>query len=104
LGNSLGTGSRLDAPQNVVADFVLLELDLGITFLEVAKTTRELGHAHRSISHAVTALRTADRFLAAIRPYALNSDAIEQRRKELIRRYRSVVEERSVLPKAVPFR
>jgi hypothetical protein len=75
--------------QQVIADTVCTELDLGMTFLDVAQNTRDPRHAWQSVKNAITALRTANRFLAKIQSTA-NIDAIRQRREELAKRLRAI--------------
>jgi hypothetical protein len=75
--------------QQVIADTVCIEIDLGMTFLDVAENTRDPRHAWQSVKNAITALRTANRFLARIQPTA-NIDAIRQRREELAKRLRAI--------------
>src|SRR5215469_2544825 len=72
--------------QQALADTVLIELELGLTFLDVAANTRQRKHAQRSVNHAITALRTANKFLPQIQPGIADLDLIEQRRKQLARR------------------
>ena len=75
--------------QQVIVDTVCIELDLGMTFLDVAENTRDPKHAWQSVKNAITALRTANQFLARIQPTA-NIDAIRQRREELAKRLRAI--------------
>lgn len=72
--------------QQALADTVLIELELGLTFLDVAANTRERKHAQQSVNHAITALRTANRFLSQIQPGTADLNLIEQRRKQLASR------------------
>jgi len=77
--------------QQAVAQSVLTELELGITFLDVAANTGDARRARQNIKNAIIALRTADRFLLEISPDR-NSDAIQQRRKQLAERLHAITD------------
>ncbi|MBV8307417.1 MAG: hypothetical protein JO203_07110 [Gammaproteobacteria bacterium] len=69
------------------ADFVRTELDVGLTFLEVAATSQDRARRHRCVCVAIAALRAACRFSGA----ALINDAeIHQLREQLRERLRQV--------------
>lgn len=73
--------------QQAVADSVLTELELGLTFLDVAETSTSRQHRRQSIEHAATALRTADKFLSGVPADTLKYvDGIRERRIELAQR------------------
>ena len=75
--------------QQALAATVLTELELGMTFLDVAENTRDRKHSLQSIRNAITALRTADKFLSEIYP-GTNIDGIKQRRRQLAERLRAI--------------
>ena len=77
--------------QRLIAESVLTEIELGLTFLDAADATEDNRHAQKSISRAITALRTADRFLSTIQPSAINLNSIQQRREQLAQRLRASV-------------
>jgi len=52
----------------------MTELDAGVTFLEVARTTKNEATAQRNREHALEAYQTVQRFLPRVRP-----DAVQQR-------------------------
>jgi hypothetical protein len=81
--NATGTVDELQA---TVAEFILTELELGLTFLDIAETTADREHARLSVDHATTALRTADRFLSQVQPGTVNLGAIGLRRELLAER------------------
>jgi len=74
--------------RQALLEMVVTELDLGLTFLDVAATTTDGKHARKSIGNAIIALRTADRFLSELSPDTRNLDAIKQRREILAMRLR----------------
>lgn len=78
-----------DLHQTLV-EAVLTELELGLTFLDVAATTADRQHARTAVRHAITALRTAERFLAKLRPNTNDADVIHQRHEQLAQRLRAI--------------
>lgn len=76
--------------QQALADTVRLELELGLTFLDVAANTKDPKHAWRSVRNAITALKTADRFMLQIQPNTIDVAAMRQQRKELVQRLRAI--------------
>jgi len=82
-------GVTVARAQQVIAECVLTELELGITFLDVAENTSDPEHARQSVKNAIIALRTANRFFSEIQPGA-NLDGIEQRRRQLAERLRAI--------------
>jgi len=82
-------GVTLAEAQQAIADTDCTELELGMTFLDVAASTGNRKRALQSIRNAITALRTADRFLSRIRP-GPKIHAIHQRRERLADRLRAI--------------
>jgi len=80
--------------QRLQAQFIRTELELGATFLDCAKHARG-ARAHGSIRNALVTLRTANRYLAS-QPRLDDSDRNEiyQRRNELRRRLREILNQR----------
>jgi len=74
--------------RQALAAMVFTELELGLTFLDVAATTTNGRHVHRSVSNAITALRTADRLLSMLSPETIELEALRQRRERLAVRLR----------------
>jgi hypothetical protein len=74
--------------QQALGASILTELELGLTFLDVAETTTDRKHARRSLDNAITALRTADRMLSTVQADTVDLDAVAQHRAELARRLR----------------
>jgi HpcH/HpaI aldolase/citrate lyase family len=72
--------------QHIQADYVRVELELGLTFLDIAEATREAETARRCIHHAITALRTANHFLAGIRVNTGDNAILYQYPNELRKR------------------
>ena len=75
--------------QQALAESILTELQLGLTFLDVAETTRDHKHALRSVENAITALRTADRFLSTVPPETVDLDVLRESRRQLSQRLRT---------------
>ena len=74
--------------RQTLMEMVFTELDLGLTFLDVAATTTDTDHAHRCVGNAIVALRTADKFLSELSPEARSLDTIRERREQLALRLR----------------
>ena len=79
----------LTEAQRVIAESILTELELGMTFLDVAQNTKDRKHALRSVRNAITAARTADAFLRRIHP-TTKIDEIHKRREQLAERLRAI--------------
>ena len=77
--------------QQAIAETIVTELELGMTFLDVAETTRVRRHAWQSIRNAITALRSANRFLSEIEP-GTGIDAVQQRREQLTARILAIID------------
>ena len=75
--------------KQAVAESVVTELELGMTFLDVAETTRDRKHALRSVRNAITALRTASTFVSELQPDT-GIATIQQRREQLTARLRTI--------------
>jgi hypothetical protein len=89
----LNTVTTLTKAQRAVADSVLTELELGLTFLDVAETTNDPAHALQSVKHALTALRAANKFLGVLQPGIFHIDefeTIQQRREQLVQRLHAI--------------
>lgn len=48
--------NTLAEAHKALAETILIELELGLTFLDVAETTSDRTHARRNMNHAITAL------------------------------------------------
>lgn len=83
---AINTTVTVDELPATVADFILTELELGLTFLDIAETTADREHARLNVDHATTALRTADRLLSQVQPGTLKLAAIGPRRELLAER------------------
>ena len=70
------------------ADLVRTELDVGFTFIDIAKGARNPTHARRYRRIAISALRTTDRFL---KQTEVGDADIRERRKQLRNRLREAV-------------
>jgi hypothetical protein len=88
---SVDVENTISDARRIQAEFVLTELELGLTFLDIAANTREPRTTRRCVRNAVAALRTANRFL---RGRAVDSDDryIRQRREELCERLNEALE------------
>lgn len=73
----------IDEARRTLFEMVVTELDLGLTFLDVAATTTDSKHARRSVDHAIAALRAADKFWSELSPATGNLDELRQRRERL---------------------
>jgi hypothetical protein len=62
-------------------------------FLDVAANTADREHAQQNVSNALTALRTADRFMSRIQPGSSDLDQIWQLRNQLALRLPAMVSE-----------
>jgi hypothetical protein len=71
------------------ADYIRTELDIGLTFLDIAATTRDLKHSQRCVGIAIEALRTADRFFREVQ-LVDSDDDLYQRREQLRQRLRGI--------------
>ena len=87
---AINTAGTVDQLQGTVADFIIAELELGLTFLDIAETTEDREHARLSVDHATSALRTADKFLSEVKPATVNLGAIRPRRELLAERLRGI--------------
>jgi hypothetical protein len=74
--------SSLADARRIQAEFVLTELELGLTFLDIAANTGQPKTTTRCVRNAIEALRTANRFLIVGRG-GPHSDYLRRRRDEL---------------------
>jgi len=77
--------------QQALAACVLTDLELGLTFLDVAVNSTDRKRAQRSVRHAIAALRSANRCYPKLQHGAANLDAIRQRREQLAQRLRLIL-------------
>lgn len=75
--------------QRTRAEFIRTELDIGLTFLDIAANTRDSKHSHRCVCSAIEALRTADRFFGDAR-LVDSDDELYRRREQLRQRLREI--------------
>ena len=69
--------------QQALVESVLTEIETEHVFLDVAANTADREHAQRNVDHALTALRTADKFMSRIQPGSSDLGQIWQRRNQL---------------------
>jgi hypothetical protein len=72
-------GRNLLPPQSKRREFVLTDLDLGLTFMDVADTTHSEHTASRNHSKARTAYDTVLRLLEKLSPSDPEQQAIEEK-------------------------
>ena len=84
-------GQVLSDVQRTRVEYIRTELDIGLTFLDIAANTRDPKHSLRCVGIAIEALRTADRFFRQAQ--LVDSDAdLYQRREQLRQRLREICE------------
>ena len=83
--------------QRTRAEYVRTELDIGLTFLDIAANTRDRKHSLRCVCIAIEALRTADRFFRDARLVDPN-DELYRRGEQLRQRLREICEVQRVSP------
>ena len=77
--------------QRTRAEYIRTELDIGLTFLDIAANTRDPKHSQRCMCTAIEALRTADKFFREAQ--LVDSDAdLYRRREQLRQRLRAMCE------------
>ena len=81
----------MNEARQTMLDAVLTDLDLGLTFLEVAETTENVETSRRNIGNALTALRTADKVLTELGT-GPNIEVVQQRRDQLAQRLRAIMD------------
>lgn len=72
-------------------EFVRIELELGNTFLDIARETQNSAHASSCTRSALIALRTADRFISGALFSAAEHAAVRELRELLAERLRGSV-------------
>jgi hypothetical protein len=82
-------GQVLSDIQRTRADFIRTELDIGLTFLDIAANSRDPKHSQRCVCIAIEALRTADKFFREAQLVDSNDD-LYQRREQLRQRLREI--------------
>lgn len=80
-----------------MADFVRTELDVGFTFLDIARSAPNPTHARRCLDIAIEALRTTDRFMTQIE---VRDAEVHERRKRLRARILAITLERHTRERA----
>ena len=83
--------TALSDAERVQVERVLVELELGLTFLDIAANTGEPKTNRRCVRNAIVALRTANTFLAVPRSKA-EGHYISQRRDELSERLKEALQ------------
>lgn len=78
--------------QQTLVEAVLMELDLGLNFLDVAATTADRLHARAAVKHANTALRTAERMVSGWSFAKNDADMINERHEQLIQHLRAITD------------
>jgi hypothetical protein len=76
--------------QRLLANFVLTEIELRLTFLDVAETTQNRHRARQNVNNALKAQRNADKYLSQILPGTFNLNAARERREQLPERSRMI--------------
>ena len=84
-------GQVLSDVQRTRAEFIRTELDIGLTFLDIAATTRDPKHSQRCRCTAIEALRTADKFFSEAQ-LVDSDDELYRRREQLRQRLREICE------------
>jgi hypothetical protein len=90
-----GTETALSDAERVQVERVLVELELGLTFLDIAANNGEAKTNRRCVRNAIVALRTANTFLAVPRRKA-EGQYIRQRRDELSERLEEALREKDL--------
>jgi hypothetical protein len=86
-------GSRADK-DNTEAEFVRTQLELAFSLLDIAAVTERLKIVRGCVHNAVSAVRTASRFLADAPGEDEENSDIWQRQDELVKRVREVARHR----------
>ena len=89
-GETPNLGALRAKAQHTLAQSVLIELELGNTFLDAAEAIEDHSYAQENRERAINTLLTADKFLSEIQPGAMNIAAILQRRKQLALRLSTI--------------
>jgi len=79
--------------QQALLESVLTEIETGHVSLDVAANTADREHAQQNVSNAVTALRTADRFMSRVQPGSSDLNQTWQLRNQLALRLPAMVSE-----------
>lgn len=85
--------SRLDK-ENTDAEFVRTQLELAFSLLDVAAVTERQKIVRGCVHNAVSAVRTATRFLADVADDDGTNADIRQRQGELVKRVREIARRR----------
>lgn len=75
--------------RRTMAESTLTQLEIGLTFLELAANAIEPGHVLHNINHALAALSTADHFMPRIEEGSRLAGMIQQCREQLTVRLRA---------------
>lgn len=75
--------------RRTIAESILSQLEIGLTFLELAANAIEPRHVLHNINHALAALSTADNFMPRIEEGSRLAGMIEQCREQLTVRLRA---------------
>ena len=78
--------------RRIDTESVLAELELGLTFLDIAADTGESKTTQRCVRNAIAALRTANRFLT-VDQGSPHADYLRRRRQELCQRLQQALQE-----------
>lgn len=60
-------------------EFLLLDLELGLTFVDIAAVSAGSGHREQALVHAKTAYHTVLKFLPKVRPSMLQQQIIREK-------------------------
>jgi len=77
--------------QRTRAEYIRTELDIGLTFLDIAANTPDPKHSQRCVCIAIEALRTADRFFREAQ-LVDSDDDLYRHREQLRQRLREMCE------------
>ena len=91
MWNPTRFGQVLSDVQRTRAEYIRTELDIGLTFLDIAANTRDPKHCQRCMCTAIEALRTADKFFR-VAQLVDSDDDLYRRREQLRQRLREMCE------------
>ena len=87
--------SALYDARRIHAESVLAELELGLTFLDIAADTGESKTTQRCVRNAIAALRSANRFLT-VGQGSPHADYLRRRREELCQRLQQALQKNAM--------